>query len=73
MSDRSEDEQIENLEIFFEGFDINDYVFIFDREGRLKALNVPQDQQFKIPTNIKKLFKAAGLPAPDLIETHTLH
>lgn len=71
--DRSEEEQLEDLEIFFEEFDPSDYGFIFDREGKLKALYVPPGQAFKVPANIKKLFKAAGLPHPDLIEAHTLH
>lgn len=71
--DRSEEEQIEDLEVFFEELGIDDYGFIFDRDGKLKALYIPPDQEFKVPANISKLFKAAGLPHPDLIEAHTVH
>ena len=72
MVDQDE-EQFERAKLFLEELDIEDYGFIFNRSGKLKAIYVPIDQQFKIPPAVRKLFKLAGLPHPDLLEFHTVH
>lgn len=65
------DALISNIDVGAEIED-TDFGLIFDQDGNLKMIMVP-DSYMQYPPNIKKVFKAAGIPDLDEVQTHTLH
>jgi hypothetical protein len=52
----------------------DDYGFIFDAEGNLKSVFLPDNVPFKTPKNIAKILKIFGITDLDNIDnTQTLH
>lgn len=51
----------------------DDYGFIFDSEGNLKAVYFPNDKPLEHPKNIKKLLKMFNVSDVDLLDNPTIH
>ena len=53
MDQKLQEQQEEDL---FDEIEEDDYIFIIDKKGKLKAAMMP-DEDFKIPTNVQKIMK----------------
>ena len=52
----------------------DDYCFIFDGDGKVKAVILPEVVPFKVPKNIAKVLKVLGIPDISMINIdHQLH
>ena len=48
----------EQQEDLFDEIEDDDYIFIIDKKGKLKAAMMPNDpEDFKIPPNVQKIMK----------------
>jgi hypothetical protein len=50
-----------------------DYGFIFNGEGEIKAVFMPSVERFEIPKQIHAVFKTLGLDNPNDFTIHTVH
>jgi hypothetical protein len=48
--------------------DQDDYCFIFDRDGNIKSVILPEVVPFKAPKNIAKILKILGVPDISMLE-----
>ena len=55
---------------FFDNIADDDYVFIVDKDGKLKTMLCPEDETAVASDQILNVMKAFGI---DLHATHTLH
>lgn len=46
----------------------DDYCFIFDRDGNLKSVILPEVVPFKAPKNIAKILKIMGVPDISMLD-----
>ena len=52
----------------------DDYCFIFDGEGNIKAVIIPEVLPFKPPKNIAKILKVLGIRDISMLDIdHSLH
>ncbi|HET8688380.1 MAG TPA: hypothetical protein VFM18_17355 [Methanosarcina sp.] len=51
----------------------DDYGFIFDSDGNLKAVYLPNDVPPAFPKNIKKMLKMLNVDETGLLESPTIH
>lgn len=64
----------EELEIYETDIGTDDYGFVFDSDGEIKAIFLPENLPFKPPRNINKILKLLGIAdIADLNGTETLH
>lgn len=50
-----------------------DYGFIFDADGKLKSVFLPDNLPFKTPENIQKILEIFGISDPEQLDNTTLH
>jgi hypothetical protein len=65
----------EDLEDIYEtDIGLDDYGFVFDSDGEIKAIFLPENLPFKPPKNITKILKLLGITDIDAINgVETLH
>jgi hypothetical protein len=68
----------ETMQEEFDPIDIDiandDYGFIFDADGELKSVFLPDNIPFKVPKNIQRILKIAGIrDIDDITGDHPLH
>ena len=60
--------------LYADDLENDDYCFIFDREGNLKAAVLPEVLPFKAPKNIARILKMLGISDLSLLDQeHSLH
>jgi len=55
------------------GMSEDDYGFIVDSEGNLKAIYLPDNPPPKHPKNVQKILKLFGLDDVDQVDNPTIH
>jgi len=71
MIDRIDEELEDDLEEA--GMAPDDYGFIIDHEGNLKAVYLPDDAPAKHPKNVQKILKMFGVQDVGQIDDPTIH
>ncbi len=61
-----------NQDFFDDDITSKDYGFIFDEEGNLKSVFMPEDFS-DIPEGVLKIFQMCGIKDPRLSQVYTVH
>jgi hypothetical protein len=69
--ERVTEELLEADGLYDDDLEIDDYCFIFDRDGNLKGAVLPEVLPFKSPKNIAKLLKMLGITDISMLKTES--
>lgn len=74
MPDNREEELYEPTldETFDDEITNEDYGFVFDAEGNLKSVFMPENG-FDVPERVLKVFQMCGIEDPHGVYVHTIH
>lgn len=74
MVEEQELEVIELDAVEDEGIAPSDFIVVFDREGKLKSMLLPDNvEDYELPEQVQDLLKACGIDDITDMAPHTLH